>query len=538
MSELYKMLIVDDEHIILKGLMSFDWKSIGFDALHSATNGREALNILETTRFDVVLTDIRMPELDGLMLSQMIQDNYPMCTVVILSGHKDFEYAKAAIKNKVYEYLLKPINLQELEVLFRKLKLDLDKKKEATLNMSGYKKQLDHILPFATRNFFVNFLGKKMTHIDEVQEQFDLFEISMLHSFYACLTIRFIDGFNATLISHIENYIYDKALGYLFSEDNSNITIILNFDIKASSSTTETTLIWICEHIKTIICNSLLTHDTNKIAIGVGNIYNNIMSLPFSFEQSKDAADLKYFNDKQTIFYAWKQKSILRSLVYEYPYDKGNELLDSIFESNVNQTLNKLDAFWEEVELSLKYFSQDHIKNIAVLLLNSMEQRLVKSKFSLYDIVGISQPFEHYVSSFNSFHILKNDIKNIIIKIITYLSNVYDNIKTSSYNAIKQAVKYVEVNYAKKISLVQIAEHVSLSTSYFSIQFKTETGKNFTDYLNDYRLEKSKELLRTTHLKIYEIAFKVGYKNPKYFTDIFKKNFSISPNEYKKKYMT
>ena len=535
MDHLYKMLIVDDEHIILKGLMSFDWKSIGFEALHSASNGMEALDILETTNFDVVLTDIRMPELDGLALSQIIQDKYPACTVVILSGYKDFEYAKAAIQNRVYEYLLKPIDLQELEVLFRKLKLDLDKLQEKTLNMKEYKKQLDFILPYATRSFFVNFLGRKINNINEIQEQLDLLEISMLCPFYACSTIKFSEGFNETILGNLEKYIYDKALGYVFSEDNSNIIIIFNFDLKDSSS--ESTLIWICEHIKTIIFKSLLIQDSNKISIGVGNIYNNILSLPFSYEQSKDAAGLKYFNNDQTIFYAWKQKSILRNLVYEYPYDKGNELLESLFESDVNQSLSKLDSFWEEVELSLKYFSQDHIKNIAVQLLNSIEQRLIKSNFSLYDIVGIAQPFENYVGSFHCFHILKSDIKNVIMKINTYLSNEYANIKTSSYNAIKQAIKYVEVNYAKKISLVQVAEYVCLSTSYFSIQFKNETGKNFTDYLNDYRLEKSKELLRNTNLKIYEIALSVGYKNPKYFTDIFKKSLNMSPNEYKKKYM-
>lgn len=126
---MYNIMIVDDEYIICDGLMSFDWESHGFRAVCSASDGEEALGLMENQKIDVIITDIKMPVMDGMDLCMNVSRRYPACKIVLLSGFKEFEYAKAAISLGVSEYLLKPIDMNELAGLLKKLKGQLDKER-------------------------------------------------------------------------------------------------------------------------------------------------------------------------------------------------------------------------------------------------------------------------------------------------------------------------------------------------------------------------------------------------------------------------
>ena len=127
--EKYKLLIVDDERIIREGLLSFKWQELGFSASYAASDGEEAIKFLEKEKVDVVLTDIKMPVVDGLKLCEYIREKYPECEIVILTGYKDFDYAKKAISSGVFEYLLKPVDIDEINRVFTSLKAILDKRK-------------------------------------------------------------------------------------------------------------------------------------------------------------------------------------------------------------------------------------------------------------------------------------------------------------------------------------------------------------------------------------------------------------------------
>ena len=115
MAELYNIIIADDEFLIRDGLMSYDWARLGFTPIAAVSNGKKVLEIMEQNSADLVITDIKMPVMDGLELSKIIQDKYPLCKVIILSGYEDFDFAKLALKAGVSEYLLKPVDLNELE---------------------------------------------------------------------------------------------------------------------------------------------------------------------------------------------------------------------------------------------------------------------------------------------------------------------------------------------------------------------------------------------------------------------------------------
>lgn len=256
LGEPYKLIIADDEFLIRDGLQSFDWKRLGFEMIQAVSNGKKVLELMAQKTANLIITDIKMPVMDGLELSKIVREKYPDCKIVILTGYRNFDYAKSAISAGVSEYLLKPVDLNELEELILRLKQKMDEE-------------------------------------------------------------EFIRGIVTT---------------------------------------------------------------------ATGNMHN-----------------------------------------------------------------------------------------------------------------------------------------------------VNENAKTSSYVAVQQAIKYIQEHYSEKITLRQLSDHVFLSPSYFSIQFKKETGKNFVEYLKEYRIEKAKELLRKSCLKVYEISEMVGYQNPKYFTDAFTGYTGLTPLEFRQK---
>ena len=128
---MYRILIVDDEFYIRDGLMSFSWESLGFSPVHSAANAKEALEYIEKNDIDVLLTDIKMPAVDGIQLCSAVREKRPGCRLVLISDYKDFDYSKQALRIGVYDYILKPIDIEELEETFKKLKRDLDEERRS-----------------------------------------------------------------------------------------------------------------------------------------------------------------------------------------------------------------------------------------------------------------------------------------------------------------------------------------------------------------------------------------------------------------------
>ena len=153
MSNLYKLMIVDDEFFICDGLMSFHWKELGFEAVSCAYNGEEALEKLEKELVDVIITDIKMPFMDGIELIERVSSQFPKIKIILLTGYKEFEYAKAAIKSGVSDYLLKPVDLNELTTLFVKLKKKLDEESQIPNMLKTYKKLISESLPLAAEKF-------------------------------------------------------------------------------------------------------------------------------------------------------------------------------------------------------------------------------------------------------------------------------------------------------------------------------------------------------------------------------------------------
>jgi two-component system response regulator YesN len=544
LNNLYKLMIVDDEFFICDGLMSFHWKELGFEAVSCAYNGEEALEKLENDLVDVIITDIKMPFMDGIELIERVSSQFPKIKIILLTGYKEFEYAKAAIKSGVSEYLLKPVDLNELTTLFVKLKKELDEESRLPHMIELYKKQISESLPLAVEKFLKDIIEEKVYEIEEINEKINLLELNLNYEFYSC-TIFQSDYISqiwqsenhnkiSSMFQNINQYLKSNNLGYSFINHNFEIVIFFNFEVPEGFDSAQIFLKKTLETLKNLISVDLTDIPPGELWAGAGNLYKNILSSVTSYKEAGQCLKRRYFDTESNIFCSWVY-NISSSFTVEYPYETENLLTDSLVEGNFEMSLKYFDKLWKKITPDLKCIDPESVQDYTIQLLNMMDRRLIRHGTTLRECIQIPPPFTSFVSSIKSFTILEQSMKDVIYRICEVTNKINHRVYSSSHLSIETAKKYIEENFEKRITLTQVADMVFLNPSYFSIQFKKETGLNFVDYLKKLRITKAKELLKRFDLKVYEIGTMIGYEDATYFANTFKSFTGITPLEYRRR---
>lgn len=546
MNEPYRLIIADDEAIIREGMASYDWERLGFTVAGTASTGKKALDLMEKNPADLIITDIRMPVMDGLELSGILKEKYPRCKIVILTGYKDFDYAKIAINLGVSEYILKPVDLKKYEGLFLKIRALLEDEITASQRIRTYEMRLKESIPVTIENFLKNILDRKITDVLEIDEKMNLLEIYMNRSYYACAILQFArvqelntaDSKHASIsaiYSMIKQRFESDTLGYVLSSSAQELILLFNFDLPGFFKSSYDFLSQIIAGIKSEIMKLGGPDYTISFTIGAGNLYSSLLSLPLSYEEAKEALKRKFFDESNDTFFAWNYKSILAKTIGEYPYEKENLLLNAVMNGDTEQSITALDLFWEELTIASKRTDPLNFKHLILQMLTVLEHRLIKHGTSLEKTMQITPPYSNYIDAFITITELKSGIEHMIISVSMAVNEINNSVKSTSYSAIQRALAYIDKHYSEKIALNDIAEKVYLSPCYFSAQFKRETGKTFVEYIKELRIQKAKELLKQIDLKIYEISEAVGYQNPRYFADTFREYTGMTPMEYRQK---
>lgn len=542
MIDLYKIIIVDDEFFIRDGLASYDFDRLGFKIVGTASNGEEALDIMKQVNADLVITDVKMPIMDGLELSKIIEKSYPFCKVVILTGYKDFDYIRESIQNGVVDYLLKPVDFIELDQLISKIKLKLDNEKENLNLVDTYKKKLEKSIPVAVDTFLKDIITGNLIDFHEIQEKMNLFEISFKNTFYNCTIVQMVHKEKITseniinsFLNKLKNYIEEQNLGYIyFDSDKYEVVLLLNYNICSDVNL----LLPILEDVKRFISNCLDEVDEGfnyDMFYGVGNVYKSIFNLPLSYKEATEALNKKFFySHEDTFFYEMEAPNFTKEASL-YPYEKETVLLDSIFDGDIDDSKTSLNRIFQDFDTLFVPLDSIKYKRMIIQLITSIERKLALNNISLEENIPEFYSYMDMVESSPNLSDLKEKVESFIIKISEYINRKNSEQGTSCTNAINKALKYVNENFQNKITLADVSESVFFTPNYFSSQFKKETGKSFVEYIKMLRIQKSKELLNETNLKVYEISKLVGYENPKYFTDVFKDYTGMSPLEFRQK---
>ena len=534
--ELYKIMLVDDEEEVRTSIIKqVDWEKIGFRVVSDAENGEDALEKIDIYEPDVIMTDIRMPYMDGLSLIEKVHSKYPTVKFLIFSGFDDFEYAKEAIRLGVSEYILKPINSEELSEIFNKIKKNLDLEIENRRDIARLRENYKTNLPIIKNQFLINLLNSKLSkaEIDLRLKEYEIDLNEALKYQVACVDIEYekmlIDpklGLQKELVAlSVMNLLKDKIEEYYrVSVFNSlvddRILIIIAIDEKNKNINLIDLLRAICKESIRVLGVS--------ISLGLGDKKNDILKLSLSYQESLEAIGYKqivgigeaiYIKDVEphslgTLYFDEKEDEEFSSSIKFGPIEKINTQIDNI--------LYKLEN--SKVHFRQKQAYAFSIITVIIRLMQQYEISLVKfdSGDSGYiDVINKLQNFEEFIVW----------LRDICIRLYT---SMQEKRESNSKQVIAEAKMYIMENYDKEeLSVDTVCKKLHLSTAYFSTLFKKEVGQTCIAYITDFRLKKAVELLNTTDDKTYMIANKVGYAEQNYFSYVFKKKYGVSPSKYR-----
>lgn len=528
---LYKVMLVDDEEEVREVMKRrIDWESIGFTVVVSAENGEDALDKAEIYEPDVVLTDIQMPFMDGLTMLKNLKNLIPDIRSVILSGYDEFEYAKEAIKLEAEEYILKPIDSEELRKVFIRIKERLDEQVSNKKDIERLRQYYDQSIMIFQEQILIGLLEGRQTEAD-VKMFEEKYSFSIESAFY-CVGVFAVDDpaenseLNKTMMAISLKQIAEERFKGKISILSTNYldTIVVLARLKSTAEGPE------FEKEMDRICKVAGKLFGVGVIAGLGRIYGNAESIHTSFLEAKDASYYRMFIDSNQALCItdvepivniddYVEESQIRHIIRELKIGTKESI-----EKEIRDFIGKL----KNKSISLKqlyFFYTEFLVELSKLIRGHRIEDLEKN------ILNINAGEE--MAGFSSLDSLGDRILELCIPVHERLnSEQKDNTKRIA-DAAKQ---YILDHYSETgLSVDDLCSHLGVGASYFSSVFKKDTGISFVTYLTDVRMNEAKRLLDTTDEKSYVIAGMVGYDEPNYFSYVFKKHFGVSPSKYRQK---
>jgi two-component system response regulator YesN len=519
----YKVFFVEDEIVTREGIRdNVDWVANGFEFCGEATDGEIALPLLRTARPDVLITDIKMPFMDGLQLSKIVRERMPWVKIVILSGHDEFEYAQKAIQIGVTEYLLKPVTVQNLHQVLQKLAAQLDQEKKEQENLQHLREQIEENRAILRERLLLKVVVGALSSTEAI-ERGQLLGLDLIARCYLVVILK------TELEDRTEQFDYDEyqqveqiVLGFvenmpdvfLLRKDWEELVLLMKGNTPEFLEEERDRLL---ERIKQEVKKTRY-----QLTIGIGTPKKRIAELHQSFVEALVNIQ-RAANEKDNRLNNAVDKADLlkvdRAAVENYLRCGTKEDFDPFFNSYIRP-------------LGETALTSYLIKNyIFVDIVLATVKLVTELGGDIDQVVPEIETIETTLASIKTVEQLREQVYRILVSTLAFR----DRHTSSHYmGTIQQAKDYIDHRYMEpELSLNDVAAHVNLSPSHFSVVFSKEACQTFKEYLTEIRIKKAKELLRTTALRSADIAYQVGYSDPHYFSHVFRKVTGRSPNEFR-----
>lgn len=515
------VLLVDDEKSTIRMLQTLiDWEELGLNLSGYAENGTQAYEMIRERRPDIVISDIKMPGMDGLELLRRITSCSPETRVIIMSAYADFSFVKEAIKYGSCDYILKPVDEMELVQTLQKTIREIQGERAFKEVIATSEKKLDqmNIYHFMQTGHGLDRAGKAFANSGLELRKYTVFILQENNG-----TINEYNDANNLEISQ-EGYILSmlddillefqlKNMVFAYEENSWTIVIDSLYCVKREK---------VAENIRTRWKERLGT----DISICFSTGGSSLEELPVLFEEVRSLSKYSfYIGEEKILGYGYncnraelnevRNIGIMREielLVHDRDRERLQDVLDEIFVLTPDYNFREVG------------FVCEICYHMLVLLRNEMGGQ----KEDCQKLRGIT--YED-LAGLPSLKALKEKMQQILEQAFEELER---GEKKEYSKAVRDSIVYMEEHYDQNISLEEICTQIAVSKNYFCYLFKRETGMNLWNYLTLIRLNQARQLLETTDLRSYEIALQVGYDNPSYFSKLFKKQERMTPNEYRK----
>lgn len=519
---MYQVLIVDDEKIIRIGLRTLiNWESYGFKVAEVVSDGKQALEVIERESIDLVLTDIKMPNMDGIELVKRLNERSFNGEMIMLTSYGEFELARECLRYGVHDYLLKGTLVPE----------DLVRAVQAA------REKLEQRVPHS----LINAQEEKVVNKEDLVLIERAFKSTIAQQPIADVICTLSKPYTFLLFKHIQSKAQkeknkDKTLvSYRISIENIVAEVLSKQDNTTLLFEGEYCLYIIPENIEksreevrrvSLQIQSLIKLYTNIKIIGVISrcIYTS-KDLSESLERIKKVTELAFYKGYEDILEE-EMFSLMKPCTGESPIVLEEKLHQEIKKGEYTQANVYFDEYIGEMKKGC--IPQKEVDN----RLNHILQSLIL-EYSIYlenEKIKLSELVEQYRKS-----TLLEEMQNVINELISMICMVLVQIKNKHYRKeIIEIMAYIDEHIGEKITLTSIASQINMNESYISRLFKNETGINIIHYINVCKMEKAKELLKEKNMIVKDVAYALGFEEQSYFNRMFNKYFGINPKDYKK----
>lgn len=524
-----KILLADDEHIIKKGIREhIDWEALGAVVCAEASDGKEALRMVQEHQPHIIISDIKMPYVNGLEMIEEVKKICINCSVIFISGHDEFSYVQKALTLGALDYILKPIDPLYLQERLKEIikSIHTRNKEQSALEHSKKAQMRQFLQSITLGNESPLQIRKNLLSMSEEVKHKWFYILSLQIDLYYHIAGKHVEQ-NADIIRrefyHLVD-VFDSSSVYRISESLSSYEICLICDSQSE--------------LKEKLQQGLQSiHQITKkfgfsVTIGVSNPLTSLKELHRALIDAQNALELKFIKGGDAIYHA-KDYEVYRSTFHGEQYLPDTTLLmQALKEGNVDALKEQFEHIIENIltnkepKRALHYLSAEVLHHIIEIL----------KKRDL----SIDEVFDNPINQWAELGKIQT-VQDFSERFIEQLISVSMYIaKRRDYHAsqiLDQAIGYIKEKYCENsLSLEEVAKSAGMSPCYFAVIFKQQTGKTFNRYLTDVRINIAKDLILYTDEKSYEIGPKVGYDNASYFSTVFKKTTGMSPSEYKKRF--
>jgi len=549
--DVYKLILADDEEDVREGLLELiDWEKIGYQIVDTAENGREAAEMVEKHQPDVVVTDIQMPFMDGLQLTEWIRETHPSIKVIILTGYEQFEYAQRAIRLDVNEYVLKPFSSEELAEVLRKVKVQIDEELEARKNVQLLTEHYQRNLPVLQRLFLSSLISKPLSQ-QEIIEKCRGYNLPLEGEVYVISTIRIDQGIRLSegiggkriqksvdsnslretddqqlqlfsILNIVTEIIREHPKDQAFLHYDDVVLLSVYDDLEPERAINAT--LHLLEDIRFSIDRFLKL----SVSVGVGTAYQSLSDSYYSYKEAMHALDYRLVLGGNKVIYIGDVESPGDS-IFVFDELKEQELIRCLKVGSDEELMLLLEQLFGSLIDCHRTLSDFQLR--LLVMLTAVIKAANDIHIDFETLFGEGEGFIGQIFRFTHVYEARAWFTEICLKLKQMISS---RRQTSYHLLVQQAMDYIMDQYSEPdISINKVCAHLHISTGYFSNIFKKETKLTFVNYLQNVRMEEAKNLLATTDMKSFEIAERVGFSDPNYFSFCFRKKYGISPKEYR-----
>lgn len=531
---MFNVLLVDDEMLIRTEIkLMFNWEENGYYLCGEASSGKEALEVIYRNHPQIVISDVRMPDMDGLELAHRISMEQMNIKVILLSNYDDFEYVRSALKYGVSDYILKH-SLSSSTLLESLSRASAAIKKEPA-STDTLRKTMNNIQALKEK-FVQQLISGFFRSSDEISQHLRILDLEMDIHFILPVAMA-IDNYTSTLgkksikdrslleyaIINITNEITNQqATGLVANMSEGLFAIILSFKYITSQAHTEMNIYSILDSVSSCI-NKFLEI---SVSFSFGEICSNISKIPKNFEQSKEHLNSRFYLGKNCVIRN-SQQVIPSPGITGLSLETEKEIISHLKLGNLNvleSIIENLFKGMKDKKLSVSGVHMISNDLLGILIRNCKEkgvnlQGMFPGDLTIYEILMTIETIDEIKDWFL-----------VLFKKVVEIAKKEEIFSSSEY--VKKAITYIKAHYTENIFLPDVADSLGIAKTYLSSLFKSETGIGFVDYLNNLRMSKAKVLMEEERYEIKEIINMCGFNNYEYFFKLFKKKFGRTPKEY------